>query len=94
MARFAGIVASYPSLRFNVEGHTDSVGSLAANNELSLRRAIIVRDFLIGLGVRASYVDVAGFGPSMPLADNVTSDGRARNRRVEIVLSGDLLATP
>jgi outer membrane protein OmpA-like peptidoglycan-associated protein len=94
MARFAGIVASYPSLRFNVEGHTDSVGSPAANNELSLRRAITVRDFLIGLGVRASYVDVAGFGPSMPVADNVTSDGRARNRRVEIVLSGDLFAAP
>lgn len=94
LARFAGIVASFPSLRFNVEGHTDSVGSLAANNELSYRRAITVRDFLIAQGIRASSIDVSGFGPSRPVADNSTADGRARNRRVEIVVSGGLLATP
>ncbi len=92
LARFAGIVASYPSLRFKVEGHTDIVGSLAANNELSVRRAITVRDYLIGQGVAASAVDVEGFGPSMPIGDNTTADGRARNRRVEIVVSGGLLA--
>lgn len=91
LARFAGIVASYPSLRFNVEGHTDSVGSLASNNDLSYRRAITVRDFLINQGLPASAIDVRGFGPSMPVADNGTADGRARNRRVEIVLSGGLL---
>jgi outer membrane protein OmpA-like peptidoglycan-associated protein len=88
LARFAGIVASYPGLRFNVEGHTDNTGSPATNSELSLRRAIAVRDYLIGQGVRASSIDVDGFGPSMPIADNSTADGRARNRRVEIVLSG------
>jgi outer membrane protein OmpA-like peptidoglycan-associated protein len=92
LARFAGIVASYPSLRFKIEGHTDSVGSLAANNELSLRRAITVRDYLIRQGVSASSIDVEGLGPTMPIGDNSTADGRARNRRVEIVVSGGLLA--
>jgi outer membrane protein OmpA-like peptidoglycan-associated protein len=88
LSRFSGIVASYPGLRFNVEGHTDSVGSVATNSELSLRRAMAVRDYLIGQGVPASSIDVAGLGLSMPIGDNSTADGRARNRRVEIVISG------
>jgi outer membrane protein OmpA-like peptidoglycan-associated protein len=88
LSRFSGIVASYPGLRFNVEGHTDSVGSAATNSELSLRRAMAVRDYLIGQGVPASSIDVAGHGLSMPIGDNSTADGRARNRRVEIVISG------
>jgi outer membrane protein OmpA-like peptidoglycan-associated protein len=88
LAKFAGVVASYPSLTFKVEGHTDNVGSAATNNELSLQRAIAVRDYLIGQGVAASAIDVEGFGFSMPVADNSIPDGRARNRRVEIVISG------
>jgi outer membrane protein OmpA-like peptidoglycan-associated protein len=88
LARFSGIVASYPGLRFSIEGHTDNVGSVATNSELSLRRAITVRDYLIGQGVAASSIDVAGLGLSMPIGDNSTVDGRARNRRVEIVISG------
>jgi outer membrane protein OmpA-like peptidoglycan-associated protein len=93
LARFAGIVASYPSLRFRIEGHTDNVGSDATNNLLSLQRATSVRDYLIMQGVASSAIDVAGFGESMPIADNSTPEGRARNRRVEIVLSGGLLGT-
>jgi outer membrane protein OmpA-like peptidoglycan-associated protein len=92
LARFSGIVASYPGLRFTVEGHTDNTGTVAANNELSLRRAIAVRDYLIGQGVAASSIDVAGLGSSRPVADNATADGRARNRRVEIVVAGGPLA--
>lgn len=94
LARFAGIVASYPGLRFMVEGHTDNQGSVTANNELSLRRAIAVRDYLIGQGVAASSIDVAGLGSSRPVADNATADGRARNRRVEIIVSGGPLQAP
>jgi len=71
-----------------VEGHTDATGSEAANRELSLRRAIAVRDYLIGSGVPASATDVAGLGSSEPIAENSTNHGRARNRRVEIVVSG------
>ena len=92
LARFAGIVASYPGLRFNVEGHTDTTGSLATNNELSLRRASAVREYLIGQGIAPERIDVAGLGPSRPIEDNSTDQGRARNRRVEIVLSGGPLA--
>jgi outer membrane protein OmpA-like peptidoglycan-associated protein len=93
VSRFSGIVASYPGLRFNVEGHTDSIGSVATNNELSVRRAITIRDYLIAQGVPASSINVAGLGSSKPIGDNSTVDGRARNRRVEIVLSGVPLAS-
>lgn len=94
LARFAGVVASYPDLEFTVEGHTDNVGSVATNNELSFRRAITVRDYLIGQRIAASSIDVTGLGSSRPVADNATPEGRARNRRVEIVISGGLLSTP
>jgi outer membrane protein OmpA-like peptidoglycan-associated protein len=93
LSKFSGVVASYPELRFNVEGHTDSTGSAATNQELSLKRAMTVRDYLISQGVPASKIDVAGLGPTAPIGDNATTDGRARNRRVEIVVSGLPLAT-
>jgi outer membrane protein OmpA-like peptidoglycan-associated protein len=91
LARFAGIVGVYPSLRFKVEGHTDSVGSYESNRALSLRRALTVRDYLISQGVAASTIDVEGLGPDRPVADNISAEGRARNRRVEIILTGDLV---
>jgi outer membrane protein OmpA-like peptidoglycan-associated protein len=94
LARFAGIVGVYPSLRFKVEGHTDSTGSAETNRNLSLQRAITVRDYLIGQGVDASSINVEGLGPDQPVADNATSEGRARNRRVEIILTGDLVTEP
>jgi outer membrane protein OmpA-like peptidoglycan-associated protein len=88
LANFAGVVSSYPNLKYVVEGHTDTTGSDAVNRELSLKRAIVVRDYLIRSGIPASATDVAGLGSSAPMADNSTADGRARNRRVEIVVSG------
>jgi outer membrane protein OmpA-like peptidoglycan-associated protein len=92
LSKFSGVVASYPDLRIAIEGHTDITGSIATNNDLSLRRAMTVRDYLIAQGVTASSIEVAGFGSSMPTADNATVDGRARNRRVAIVLSGGPLS--
>jgi len=92
LARFSGVVASYPDLKFKIEGHTDSTGSEATNNELSLKRAIAVRDYLIGQHIPASSIDAQGLGSAQPVADNETADGRAKNRRVEIVISGGLLA--
>ncbi len=91
LARFSGIVSSYPGLRFRIEGHTDNVGTDARNHELSLRRAISVRDYLIGLGVAATRIEVEAYGLSRPIADNTTAAGRTRNRRVEIVISGGML---
>jgi OOP family OmpA-OmpF porin len=89
LARFAGIVGIYPSLQFRIEGHTDSTGSEATNRALSLGRANSVRDYLVQQGVETARISVVGLGPDQPVADNSTNQGRARNRRVEIVLSGD-----
>ena len=89
LARFAGIVVIYPAIRFRVEGHTDNTGSEATNRALSLGRANSVRDYLLQQGVETARISVVGLGPDQPVADNSTNQGRARNRRVEIVLSGD-----
>ncbi len=97
LSRFAGIVGVYPSIRFRVEGHTDSTGSPETNRVLSLARANSVRDYLVSQGVDSSNVSVLGLGPDQPVASNDSADGRARNRRVEILLTGDLvtgLGTP
>lgn len=75
-----------PKMRVRVIGHTDSTGSDAINNPLSLDRAESVRDYLAGRGVSASRVDVSGRGSHEPVADNGTAAGRAQNRRVEIFL--------
>lgn len=69
-----------------IEGHTDSVGSPERNEELSLARAGAVRDTLVSRGVSAERISVAGFGSQRPVADNGSQEGRANNRRVEIVV--------
>ena len=76
----------------SVEGYTDAQGSTEQNQHLSQKRAQAVADQLIARGVDKSRVSVSGKGESAPVADNDTADGRANNRRVEIVLgsgSGD-----
>lgn len=75
-----------PAMRLRIVGHTDSTGSDAINDPLSVQRASSVRDYLAGRGVAASRVDVAGRGAREPVADNGTEAGRAMNRRVEIFL--------
>jgi outer membrane protein OmpA-like peptidoglycan-associated protein len=92
LARFAGIVGVYPSIELRIEGHTDSTGSPETNRTLSLARANAVRDYLVGQGVNASNIAVLGLGPDRPVASNDTRDGRARNRRVEIILTGDFVS--
>jgi outer membrane protein OmpA-like peptidoglycan-associated protein len=94
LAKFAGIVGVYPGMKFRVEGHTDSTGGYELNRELSLKRASSVRDYLVGQGVPNSRIDVEGLGPDRPVASNETKEGRARNRRVEIILEGDPVAGP
>lgn len=75
-----------------VEGHTDSQGSDADNLSLSERRAGTVRLFLIEQGMDPSHVRAVGIGEARPVADNLTPEGRANNRRVEIVLEPELIA--
>ena len=78
---------------FTVEGHTDNQGTDAINNELSSRRANAVRDYLVVRGVAAAVITAQGFGSSRPVADNKTTEGRAMNRRVEIIVDRPITAT-
>jgi len=71
---------------FIVEGYTDSVGSESRNQDLSTRRASTVRDYLVDRGVSSERIKAVGFGKSKPIAENSTAEGRANNRRVEIVI--------
>lgn len=83
---FASGLGSQPSMLVRVVGHTDSTGSDAINDPLSLRRAESVRNYLEDRGVSASRIEVAGRGAREPVASNDTAEGRAKNRRVEIFL--------
>jgi outer membrane protein OmpA-like peptidoglycan-associated protein len=94
LAKIAGIVMSHPGLRLQIEGHTDSIGSEEYNEVLSERRAYAVRDFLIQQGVNPDVVTARGYGESMPVTDNSTPAGRQQNRRVEMVVSGDVIGQP
>ena len=71
----------------DVNGHTDSTGSLQHNQELSERRAASVANYLGGRGVDQRRMSTMGFGPSQPVASNATPDGRAQNRRVEVSIA-------
>ncbi|QTN21301.1 OmpA family protein [Rhizobacter sp. AJA081-3] len=75
-----------PNMRVRIVGHTDSTGSDAINNPLSVDRAQSVRDYLAGRGVAPSRVETQGHGSREPVADNGSDAGRAQNRRVEIFL--------
>ena len=81
----ARVLKGHPELtQVRVEGHTDSDGSVAANTELSARRAAAVKRWMVEKGgVEAGRLETEGFGPQRPIADNKTAEGRARNRRVE-----------
>lgn len=82
----ADALKQMPDQKVRIEGHTDSRGSAALNEDLSVRRAEAVRTYLDSRGVDPGRVAIVGFGASRPIADNRTAEGRATNRRVEIVL--------
>ncbi len=82
----ADVLRQHADWVVTVEGHTDSIGGAAANKLLSERRAQAVREAVIGQpGMSAARVTASGFGPTKPIADNKTLEGRARNRRVVLV---------
>jgi outer membrane protein OmpA-like peptidoglycan-associated protein len=83
---FANSLREDPQTRLLIVGHTDSSGSPAINNPLSVERAQSVRDYLVARGVAVTRVETAGRGENEPVADNATDAGRAQNRRVEIFL--------
>src|SRR5207248_3292427 len=93
LAKVSGIILGHPGLKIAVEGHTDSVGGEEYNMKLSDNRANAVREYLVSQGVSSSAVTAQGFGKSTPVADNSTAAGRQMNRRVELVVSGEILGT-
>jgi outer membrane protein OmpA-like peptidoglycan-associated protein len=76
-----------------VEGHTDSVGGDEYNMRLSENRANEVRSYLVDQGTQSANITAQGFGKTLPVADNSTAAGRQMNRRVEMVISGDIIGT-
>jgi len=72
--------------KLTIEGHTDSRGSDAHNQDLSYKRAGAVRDYLIARGISPDRLQAAGYGKTRPIADNTSPEGRAQNRRVEIII--------
>jgi outer membrane protein OmpA-like peptidoglycan-associated protein len=88
------VLLAYPGLTVEVEGHTDSVGNDSYNQALSDRRANSVRDYLVQQGIAANSIVSRGYGESKPLVSNDTAAGRQQNRRVELVLSGEVIGNP
>jgi len=94
LAKISGIILSHPGLRLEVDGYTDSVGSDDYNLKLSEQRAEAVQTYLIGQGIAPDDIASKGFGKDDPVAPNDTAAGRQKNRRVEMVVSGDIIGTP
>ena len=80
------ILKAYPAVAVRLEGHTDSTGDAAANKKLSLDRAIVVREIMIKGGIPEGHIGTDGYGQEKPIAPNETEEGRAKNRRTELVV--------
>ena len=93
LAKVAGIVSGHPGLKLDVEGHTDSVGGDEYNQRLSEQRGSAVRDYLAQEGMAVGSVTTKGMGKTQPVASNDSASGRQQNRRVELVISGDVIGT-
>jgi outer membrane protein OmpA-like peptidoglycan-associated protein len=91
LAKLAGIIQAHPGLNLAIEGHTDTTGSADFNMKLSQQRADTVRNFLVAQGLSADTITATGLGEADPVADNATAAGRKLNRRVEIILSGEVI---
>ena len=87
--KLAEFLTQFPNRKLLIEGYTDSVGSDSYNQDLSDRRAQAVRDALVQRGVDSSRITARGYGKAHPVADNASPEGRAMNRRVEIVIADD-----
>ncbi len=91
LAKLSGILLAHSGLELEVEGHTDSTGSDELNQRLSEQRAFAVREYLIAQGLASDAIVAKGFGKGRPVAGNDTSVGRQKNRRVELIVSGDVI---
>ena len=91
LAKLTGIIQAHPGLNLGIEGYTDTTGSADFNQKLSEQRADTVRQFLMSQGLSGDAITSKGFGPASPIADNSTAAGRKLNRRVEIIVSGEVI---
>jgi outer membrane protein OmpA-like peptidoglycan-associated protein len=87
LTKIAAQIATDPSLKIAVEGHTDNIGSNATNQALSEKRANAVQDYLISAGIPADHISASGKGEEAPIVTNKTAAGRQQNRRVELVIT-------
>ena len=94
LAKVSGIVLAHPGLKLEVEGHTDNVGGDASNQVLSEKRAQGARSYMVSQGVPAGSIVSRGFGSTRPIEANDTAADRQKNRRVEIIVSGDAIRIP
>ena len=85
IARIVALMVDNPSLKYEVQGHTDNTGSAASNLALSKKRAQAVVDKMVSLGISRDRLTAVGKGQDEPIADNDTEEGRAKNRRVVFV---------
>ena len=93
LAKLSGILATHPGLQLEVEGHTDNTGGVQINQALSQQRAQTVAKYLVDQGVSEKNVKSTGLGDSQPVADNSSAPGRQKNRRVEIIVSGEAIGS-
>jgi outer membrane protein OmpA-like peptidoglycan-associated protein len=91
LAKLSGIIQAHPGLNLGIEGHTDTTGTPEFNQKLSQQRADTVREFLIAQGLGADSITAIGMGQDNPVADNSSAAGRQKNRRVEIIVSGQII---
>ena len=87
LEQLAAVLKAFPAVAISVEGHTDNTGDAAINKTLSAERAAAVQKALATLGVPDARISSTGYGPGKPIAPNDTEDGRAQNRRVEVVVT-------
>ena len=93
LAKLSGIIIAHPGLKLQVQGYTDNVGGDTFNQTLSENRANSVRAYLINQGIDPTSVVALGYGKSSPVASNDSAAGRQQNRRVEIIISGEIIGT-
>ena len=86
MNTLVAVLKAYPNVNVALEGHTDNTGDPTANKKLSLDRATAVKDAMVNGGIDASRISASGYGQENPVAPNETEEGRAKNRRLEMVV--------
>ncbi|MGA7913710.1 MAG: OmpA family protein, partial [Candidatus Acidiferrales bacterium] len=91
LAKLSGIIQAHPGLNLAIEGYTDTTGTSDFNMKLSQQRSDAVRQFLIAQGLSGDSITSKGLGESDPIADNSSAAGRKLNRRVEIIVSGQVI---